>query len=494
MTLYKPFDRSDERIREVALIHGLTGPQRETLHRVLQTIDPDRCATMLERRRASLADFNPTNELKYCDLPFWIAHKAALATALGLDRQPPLDILDIGMGAGHLGAVAQALGHRYLGTDITSALYDEIADVLAVERRTVPVRRGKPYPDLGRRFDLITIIWQTFDIGREGGERTYWPLSAWLGLLGDLTDRHLKPGGAIYLQLNSQIHPDGNRLPPELMAWAAARGGVTGRMPGELRFDGLQPGSGFFDVDGAGPDNPRPETELDLHDREILAAMRERLQRLGQDESGFFRYYSGRVQAWQGLSGAERALYSHLRTRARVVHAGVGIGTLAVALARVGVPCLGFEQDERRYAAALDLKATVAPDAPYELRHGSFPAALRRGDRVRDATLLFTDFNYGWSDAQTEAAIVATRRFPRTILDLRQFGCLRDEPAERAALARRLEAGGLRLEELDLGVEGAFYVECRPVAGPVGALRRWARSAGLAGLKRGRIDGASGFG
>lgn len=239
---YKPFADLDERAEEAARIYDLVEVERECLGRAIARIDRRAWSALIERHRRALADFDRYGQYKYCDLAFWLADKVRVARDAGLFDGPPRAVLDVGMGPGHFAAIASELGHTVLGTDIEVPLYDEIASVLKVDRRIIPVRRNRPYPDLGRRFELVTIIWQTFDVVRKDGGRRYWSLPEWLFFLTDLVDRHLEPGGGIYIQLNEQALPDGRRYNPDLLDWAAAHGGLTGRIDGEIRFEGLRPG------------------------------------------------------------------------------------------------------------------------------------------------------------------------------------------------------------------------------------------------------------
>jgi SAM-dependent methyltransferase len=253
---YKPHADLAERLVEVAPSYAARGRKRETLERTVAAIDRDRWAALRQKYAADLSDFHPRGIFKYADLPFWIAHKVDFAYRAGLADAPPADILDIGMGGGHFGAVAQALGHRVVGTDISVPFYDDLAAMLGVERRIVPVKKGVRLPDLGRRFDRIFSIWQVFDIVRAGTDTRraiYWTLDDWLFLLSDLLDNHLRLGGQIYLLLNQQVFPDVSHFDPELMAWAEARGAVRDAALGELVFEDLVPGSGFFRRDGPIP-------------------------------------------------------------------------------------------------------------------------------------------------------------------------------------------------------------------------------------------------
>jgi len=260
MSAYKPLADLDERTAEVVPIYATSAARRQVLARALAAIDRQRWEEIKAKYAAELASYDEIGVFKYGDLPFWLAHKVKLAFDFGLDKRPPSTILDIGMGAGHFGAIAQAMGHRVVGTDIYEPLYEDIAALLGVDRRIVPVASMTPMPSLGERFDVATLIWQVFDRRRirtpQGRRWEFWSLEEWLFLLRDIADNHLRPGGAIYLQLNQQPRPEGERFDPELMAWAEARGAVRLAEMGDLAFESLQPGSDFFTVDGPIPARP----------------------------------------------------------------------------------------------------------------------------------------------------------------------------------------------------------------------------------------------
>jgi hypothetical protein len=56
-------------------------------------------------------------KLKFADLDKEMARAWKTATGLGLDQSPPIDILDLGLGAGYFLYVCQRLGHRVVGLD-----------------------------------------------------------------------------------------------------------------------------------------------------------------------------------------------------------------------------------------------------------------------------------------------------------------------------------------------------------------------------------------
>ena len=258
MPEYDPLADFAEHADKVVPTYVQDPRERAVIDRVLAGVDRDEWAALLDRHRDELTDFAPTGNAKYADLPFWLAHKMTVASRLDLLDKPPLEILDIGMGGGHFAALAQAMGHRVVGTDIPVPLYDDICRALRVERRIAPVRRQQALPDLGGPFDLVTIIWQTFDFEYiVDGVPNYWSLEDWLFLLADLADNHVKPGGTIYIQRNRLWVREEAYFDPALTEWARARGAAGRENLGEIVFDGVAPGLSYFNVDApAYPLNP----------------------------------------------------------------------------------------------------------------------------------------------------------------------------------------------------------------------------------------------
>jgi cyclopropane fatty-acyl-phospholipid synthase-like methyltransferase len=97
-------------------------------------------------------------------------------------------VLDIGTGPGHFPLICKILGHHPLGLDMETEFYADCCKLFGIDRRTAQIRRQEPMPDFGRRFDLVTGIWITFDyIGyRQSGDRWYWNNSDWQFFFEDL--------------------------------------------------------------------------------------------------------------------------------------------------------------------------------------------------------------------------------------------------------------------------------------------------------------------
>ncbi|HWM32462.1 MAG TPA: methyltransferase domain-containing protein [Methyloceanibacter sp.] len=138
-------------------------------------------------------------ERKYLDDDLQLRRAQSQADALALERSPPLEILDIGLGSGHFLAICQKLGHRCVGLDQTGAsnFIKEIRASLGVtnviEHTIEPL---KPFPPMGR-FDLITCYRCRFYF--IGKAKRLWNEQEWVFFLNDIRDHLLKPNGRFVL-------------------------------------------------------------------------------------------------------------------------------------------------------------------------------------------------------------------------------------------------------------------------------------------------------
>jgi SAM-dependent methyltransferase len=158
---------------------------------------------------------------KYADIDHWFRVNRERVQDLKLHRyKRPQQILDLGCGAGFFLFLLKRIGHSVLGFDKDdSPLFRELLDVFGVPRQVGAVKPFEPLPDFGRKFDWITAFSIGFDRYRPGGGR--WSQKEWDFLLRDL-QRHLAPGGKIYLALNP--FPNGEYWTAELRDFFASRG------------------------------------------------------------------------------------------------------------------------------------------------------------------------------------------------------------------------------------------------------------------------------
>lgn len=163
---------------------------------------------------------------KYCrDMERWFRLNIPRVQDLNLHRLQPQDVLDLGCGGGFFLFICQQYGHRCLGLDMDEhALFGELVDLFGVERKVWKITAYDPVPDLGRRFDYIT----AFSIGfNRNPDKTLWGPDEWQFFLNDLEQRHLKPGGKIFLALNPQ--QDGWFYTDELRDFFVRRGAKVER-------------------------------------------------------------------------------------------------------------------------------------------------------------------------------------------------------------------------------------------------------------------------
>jgi SAM-dependent methyltransferase len=205
---------------------------RRTWRRVERVIHPIPLGPIFARidqgRLAEIqADYANSREhyAKYADVKRWLRLNIIRAQDLQLHRCPPKSVLDLGCGGGFFLFVLQQLGYTGLGLDIDEfPLFTRLLELFQVERRLWTIRPFEPLPDLGRKFDLITAF--SIDFNRESKRDWWWGPSEWAFFLDDL-ERHLNPGGRIFLGLN----PSKNKefYTPELREFFLARGASVER-------------------------------------------------------------------------------------------------------------------------------------------------------------------------------------------------------------------------------------------------------------------------
>lgn len=147
------------------------------------------------------------HKLSYGDVELWMGRAWKEATRLGLDRSPPLDVLDIGMGAGYFLYVCQQLGHRCVGLDRPGDFpfwqgLRQWFGLRHVVRHTIMPHEKLP-ASLGQ-FDLVTSFRAQFNYN--AAEKRLWKLDEWAFFLDDLRDHVLRPDGRFALKLAKQEH------------------------------------------------------------------------------------------------------------------------------------------------------------------------------------------------------------------------------------------------------------------------------------------------
>lgn len=131
---------------------------------------------------------------------------------LDLDEAQPLDILDIGLGAGYFVYACKRYGHRAVGLDRPGfPIWHGLRRWLDVQVTDHTVQPLQHLPALGR-FDLVTSFKCPFNYVDD--ESRFWTLDEWSFFLNDLRDNLLKPNGRVALEIRkgrgkeNQIHDE----------------------------------------------------------------------------------------------------------------------------------------------------------------------------------------------------------------------------------------------------------------------------------------------
>jgi SAM-dependent methyltransferase len=187
---------------------------------LLRKIDQKRLREIQERYASSTLNY-----AKYADVERWLKRHAARVQDLQLHRSPPSEILDLGCGGGFFLFIARQFGHSGLGLDIDEfPLLAELLALLEVPRKVWTIQPFEPLPDFGRKFDWITAFSTRFN--RDSEDRVIWQVAEWDYFLTDL-GRHLKPGGRVFLEINSG--KTRRYYPPEVRELFLRRGATLER-------------------------------------------------------------------------------------------------------------------------------------------------------------------------------------------------------------------------------------------------------------------------
>lgn len=209
--------------------------------------------------------------------------------------------------------------------------------------------------------------------------------------------------------------------------------------------------------------NLAPSVSLDFLDGYLFRLLQEILAERGAEKSGFFDYYAARItRKLGGLMEYEERLAHYLLANfadRHVVHAGTGIGTLPCALACNGMTVTAIEGLHARVESARRLRGALIEiwpevDRRYDIIEGTFPGALPATQYGPDSILAFTNVASAWDEQQETSIIQSMQRFGQAVLNLRLFGHVRNEEADRNELFARIAATARSAERLpDIGVE-----------------------------------------
>lgn len=192
--------------------------------------------------------------------------------------------------------------------------------------------------------------------------------------------------------------------------------------------------------------------------------------------AGLYAFYEDRIEnEGRALSLYDRAIFDYVLANfdlqgRQIVHAGIGLGTLGLALATAGYRVTGIEQDEQRFRTAIRVQGAVKDAWPavadrYTLVAGEFPTVLGGTALLDpDTVLIFTNCGATWPEELTSRAIASFASCGDVILDTRLFGLVRNSPDERRQLLDRIRAQGLAAVPITTSPPDSFYhhVKKRP--------------------------------
>jgi len=190
---------------------------------ILAGIDQTELETLRERYpyRPNARKINAYEDAKY-----WIGVNVKRAQDLWIDRSPPLDILDLGCGAGYFLYLCRLFGHEGLGFDTDEEPFFRGTTMFFNVRRVIGrIEPQTPLPDLGKQFDLVTGHRVCFHRLRRtmNGEWLEWTPADWEFFINDIRTRFLKPDGRLLLEFNPR--PDGcSFFTKELRAFFESQG------------------------------------------------------------------------------------------------------------------------------------------------------------------------------------------------------------------------------------------------------------------------------
>jgi hypothetical protein len=125
-------------------------------------------------------------KLKFADLDKEMTRAWKTVKGLGLDQSPPLDVLDLGLGAGYFLYVCQRLGHRVVGLDRPGLpVWPQICNWLGVkpiiEQLIEPYKPLPTWEGASTSSRLLPV------------EHRLWTIAEWSFSFDDLRDHILSP-------------------------------------------------------------------------------------------------------------------------------------------------------------------------------------------------------------------------------------------------------------------------------------------------------------
>ena len=170
--------------------------------------------------------------LKYFDLPCHLARAFYYSKELNLYNDKSLSILDLGSGTGYFPFATKFLGHECVALDRNdNILYNSMRSILDVDTTYQTIKPLSSIKFNEKKFDLIT----SFQILYDFHKKKMWKEEYWKYFIDMLMKKLLKPGGRIFLQMNTIQADDHIQYKKNVMTFKIM-GGKRHKRDGEFIF------------------------------------------------------------------------------------------------------------------------------------------------------------------------------------------------------------------------------------------------------------------
>lgn len=169
------------------------------MKRVLASVNKEKFAIINEKYK----DVSPDpGYSKYLNIEFWMKRNMWHVFMLGLDKEKPKNVLDIGTGNGYFPFICKYYGHTVRSIDIwTDPMFNELIELLGIPRRDYEIKNLELIPPFDVKFDVITGFMVCFN-----GHHSplLWTSKEWNFFLRDMATNHCNPGAEAYFTLNEE--------------------------------------------------------------------------------------------------------------------------------------------------------------------------------------------------------------------------------------------------------------------------------------------------
>lgn len=199
----------------------------------------------------------------------------------------------------------------------------------------------------------------------------------------------------------------------------------------------------------------------------LTSGLLDRIDTLGPDLSGAYRYYENRVNNGNLISKDEADVFSVVRSifddSISIHDIGGGIGSLAMLFAFYGHQSVNIERNRKRVEAADGVWSTLPKryeqvQSNFSTINSEFPLVSDEPMDVSNTIAVITNLIGTITDTTQLAMIKRLRDYRGVVLDTQKFCCARETQAEYDTLNATFESYGFTkiTVVLDLGSQGRY--------------------------------------